>query len=79
MMRHLDRLVERERDRDIFWLYYIEQFSAREIAALPNIELSAKGVESLIFRLTKILRDAIGGSALPEKKEAKNENPDNPR
>jgi RNA polymerase sigma-70 factor (ECF subfamily) len=41
---------EQERDRLIFWLYYQQGLSARAIADLPTIGLTAKGVESAIFR-----------------------------
>ena len=48
-----------ERDRLIFWLYYQQGMSAKAIAILPNIGLTAKGVESLIFRLTRHVRERI--------------------
>ena len=44
------------RDRTIFWLYYRDGWSAAAIAALPAIELAAKGVESAIARLTRLVR-----------------------
>jgi RNA polymerase sigma-70 factor (ECF subfamily) len=53
---------ESERDRSIFWLYYRQGYSAREIAALPGVTLSQKGVESCIYRLTQLLRDSLGSS-----------------
>jgi RNA polymerase sigma-70 factor (ECF subfamily) len=71
MERHLERRVESVRDRNIFWLYYRQGFNAREIAALPNVDLTAKGVESLLFRLTKLLRDTLGPTGLPEDGGAK--------
>ncbi|MGH9581257.1 MAG: RNA polymerase sigma factor, partial [Terriglobales bacterium] len=45
-----------ERERLIFWLYYRQGLTARAIAALPAIELSVKGVESSLFRLTRLVR-----------------------
>jgi RNA polymerase sigma-70 factor, ECF subfamily len=48
-----------ERDRRIFWLYYRTGLSASAIAALPTIELSTKGVESTIMRLTRTVRQYL--------------------
>lgn len=44
------------RERAIFWLYYRQRLTAREIAELPGINLTVKGVESVIHRLTEYLR-----------------------
>jgi RNA polymerase sigma-70 factor, ECF subfamily len=48
-----------ERDRRIFWLYYRAGLAASEIAALPTIGLSIKGVETTILRLTRIVRQKL--------------------
>jgi RNA polymerase sigma-70 factor (ECF subfamily) len=45
-----------ERDRHIFWMYYRLGLPASQIAALPAVGLSTKGVESTILRLTRLLR-----------------------
>lgn len=50
---------DRERDRLIFWLYYRQGLSAKAIAALPHVGLSAKGVESAILRLNRFVRQRI--------------------
>jgi RNA polymerase sigma-70 factor (ECF subfamily) len=47
------------RDRQVFWLYYRQGFTAKAISELPSIGLSAKGVESLIQRLVSEVRRAI--------------------
>ena len=47
------------RDRAIFWLYYRHGFTAVEIAALPAVRLSPKGVESALRRVTAWLIQAI--------------------
>jgi RNA polymerase sigma-70 factor (ECF subfamily) len=47
------------RDRTIFWLYYRQGLPAKEIAALPDIKLSVKGVESVLLRLTRQIRSAL--------------------
>jgi RNA polymerase sigma-70 factor, ECF subfamily len=52
--------TETERDRAIFWLYYRQGYTARDIAAIPQLGLTQKGVESCIYRLTQALRNAVG-------------------
>ena len=51
---------DQERDRLIFWLYYQQGMSAKAIAALPTVGLTAKGVESAILRLTRQVRQQLG-------------------
>jgi RNA polymerase sigma-70 factor (ECF subfamily) len=46
----------RERDRQIFWLYYRHGMTTRAIAGIPGIGLTQKGVESAIQRLTNHVR-----------------------
>jgi RNA polymerase sigma-70 factor, ECF subfamily len=48
-----------ERDRRIFWLYYRSDLTSRAIAALPLFGLTQKGVESLLLRLTRCIREAF--------------------
>ena len=48
-----------ERDRTIFWLYYRQGFTAREISEIGNLGLTVKGVESSIFRTTSLVRQAV--------------------
>jgi RNA polymerase sigma-70 factor (ECF subfamily) len=52
--------TESERDRTIFWLYYRQGYTAKDIASLPGLGLTQKGVESCIYRLTQLLRNAFG-------------------
>ena len=54
----------RDRDRMVFWLYYRHGLTARAIAAVPSLGLTVKGVETVIFRLTKAIRKELGGSAV---------------
>jgi RNA polymerase sigma-70 factor (ECF subfamily) len=63
-----------QRDRRIFWLYYRVGLPAREIAALPTVGLSIKGVESTLLRLTRQVRERLlprdeknSGTCLQEK------------
>lgn len=50
---------DKKRDRMIFWLYFRQGWSTEEIASLPTIGLSAKGVGSVIERPTRCLREQI--------------------
>jgi RNA polymerase sigma-70 factor, ECF subfamily len=47
------------RDRNLFWLYYRQGLTADAISRIPAIGLSAKGVESALLRLTRLLRETI--------------------
>jgi RNA polymerase sigma-70 factor (ECF subfamily) len=61
---HLRRSLtgpDRERDRMIFWLYFRQGMSTKEIASLPTIGLGAKGVGSVIERLKHCIREQILG------------------
>ena len=62
---HLSRCLtgpDQERDRMIFWLYFRQGMSTKEIASLPTIGLSAKGVGSVIERLKHGIREQIVGT-----------------
>jgi RNA polymerase sigma-70 factor, ECF subfamily len=50
---------DQERDRMIFWLYFRQGMSTREIACLPGIGLGTKGVGSVIERLKRAIREQI--------------------
>ncbi|HEV3036848.1 MAG TPA: sigma-70 family RNA polymerase sigma factor [Candidatus Angelobacter sp.] len=45
-----------QKERAIFWLWYQQGFTAKEIASLPGIDLTPKGVESVIYRITKLIK-----------------------
>jgi RNA polymerase sigma-70 factor (ECF subfamily) len=53
---------ERVRDRTIFWLYYRDGLTAEEIANLPRISLNVKGVESVIHRLNRAVRERLAAA-----------------
>jgi RNA polymerase sigma-70 factor, ECF subfamily len=55
-----------ERDRTLFWLYYLQGLTAEEIAALPGSDLSAKGVESALRRVTSWLRKELVSTKPPQ-------------
>jgi RNA polymerase sigma-70 factor (ECF subfamily) len=50
----------RERDCTLFWLYYRQGWTAKEIAGLPAVGLSMKGVQSTLHRLTQLVRNRLG-------------------
>jgi RNA polymerase sigma-70 factor (ECF subfamily) len=49
------------RDESIFWLYYEQGYTAKEISLLPTVGLTVKGVESILQRLVRFIRE--GGLA----------------
>lgn len=58
-LRSMPAAETRERDLTIFWLYYRQGFTAKEIVALPAIGLSLKGVESTLHRMTQFVRSRL--------------------
>jgi RNA polymerase sigma-70 factor (ECF subfamily) len=59
VQRHLEICTagpEQARNCRIFWLYYQVGLAASAIATLPEVNLTTKGVESLILRITRDLR-----------------------
>ena len=50
------------RARTIFWLYYRAGLTASAIATLPAVDLTTKGVESLLFRLTRSVRESLSAT-----------------
>ena len=50
---------QRERDRQVFWLYYRHGLTAHAIASIRIIDLTSSGVESLIRRLTASVRKCL--------------------
>jgi DNA-directed RNA polymerase specialized sigma24 family protein len=53
-----------ERDCLIFWFYYLQGMSAKAIAASATIKLTPKGVEAVIFRLTRCVREQLGSAGM---------------
>jgi RNA polymerase sigma factor (sigma-70 family) len=52
---------DQERDSMIFWLYFRQGMSTKEIASIPAIGLSPKGVGSAIERVKHAIREQIIG------------------
>ena len=57
-----------ERDLAIFWFFYEQGYTAKEISLLPDVGLTVKGVEAVILRLTRYLRGELGDED-PEKND----------
>lgn len=53
------------RDREIFWLYYGQGFTADAIAAIASFKLTVKGVESLLYRLKRLVRQSLAEATRP--------------
>jgi RNA polymerase sigma-70 factor (ECF subfamily) len=47
------------RDVTIFWLFYEQGYTAKEISLLPAVALTVKGVEAVLFRLTRYVRGRL--------------------
>ena len=50
------------REQIVFRLYYRQGLTAKEISSIPALDLSLKGVESMIFRITKQIRERLHDS-----------------
>lgn len=63
LLREIDEILSGSatsaRDREIFWLYYRQGFTAQAIAAIPCYKLKTKGVESTLYRLTCQVRERL--------------------
>jgi RNA polymerase sigma factor (sigma-70 family) len=69
---------DQERDRMIFWLYFRQGMSTKEIASLPTIGLGTKGVGSVIERLKHCIREQIlqvGSDSDDEEAQAESKSP----
>ena len=66
LMREIREILEKvaplPRDRAIFWFHHRQGMTAKEIALLPAIGLTAKGVESVLYRMTSDVRLAMGAA-----------------
>lgn len=55
---------QEQKERTIFWLYYRVGMTCKEIACVPAINLTVKGVESCIFRLIVYIKRRFRGPDL---------------
>lgn len=58
MLRSAPEVIS-ERDRTMFWLYYLQGFTAEEISRVAEPGLSPKGVESALRRICNWIRSEI--------------------
>lgn len=68
ILRQRGSSPQEEKERRIFWLYYRHGMTAKEIALIPGINLTVKGVESCIFRLIAYVRQCIRGKGRDEQR-----------
>ncbi len=63
LFRQIDELLEANAsERAIFWLYFREGLTSKEIASIPAVGLTSKGVESALQRMTSSLRNRLNPS-----------------
>ena len=72
LLKQIDHFLETagrdevgRRDRIVFWLYYQQGMTASAIADLPGISLSVKGVESVLHRMTSLIRSHVRKPLVP--------------
>jgi RNA polymerase sigma-70 factor (ECF subfamily) len=70
-LRSVVPAAELWRARTVFWLYYRSGLTASAIASLPAFGLTTKGVESLLFRLTRVVRENLSSVGPSETAETK--------
>jgi RNA polymerase sigma-70 factor (ECF subfamily) len=58
-LKALSHLPNFERDYSIFWLYYRNGLTAKAISSLPDVKLTVKSVESILYRWTRYIRGAF--------------------
>jgi RNA polymerase sigma-70 factor, ECF subfamily len=68
---------DQKRNRAIFWLRHRHGLTASEIAAIPAIGLTTEGVESVLMRLTVMIRGQHPGSTTVEVKVLRRQNRSN--
>jgi hypothetical protein len=49
-----------DRDMAIFWFFYEQGYTAKEISLLPSVGLTVKGVEAVLFRVARNVREKLG-------------------
>ena len=62
LMEEIDVMLRSDiapRDRVIFWLFYRQGMTAQAIADLSGFDLTVKGVESVVYRLTRVVRERM--------------------
>jgi RNA polymerase sigma factor (sigma-70 family) len=62
LMMEQTRGVNEARDRSIFLFYYRYGFSAKAISALASVNLTEKGVEGVLHRITASIRNQLASA-----------------
>ena len=66
LLRQIDEMLDGSaREKSVFWLYFRQGFTAREISLIPTVQLSIKGVESLLHRMTEAVRSRMEQTSGP--------------
>jgi RNA polymerase sigma-70 factor (ECF subfamily) len=63
ILRQVTAGKDQRRKLAIFWLRHRQGLTASEIAAIPSIELTTEGVESVLMRLAAMIRDHVMNSS----------------
>jgi RNA polymerase sigma-70 factor (ECF subfamily) len=63
ILRQVTAGKDQGRKRAIFWLRHRQGLTASEIAAIPSIELTTEGVESVLMRLAAMIRGHLVSSS----------------
>ena len=53
-----------QRNQRIFWLYHLQEMRPKTIAALPGIGMTVNAIETVVYRLTRAVRECLR-KALP--------------
>lgn len=57
--------THKDRDRHIFWLYHRHGYTPEDISRYPGIGVGKGGVETIIYRVTKLIRDCVKKGMAP--------------
>jgi RNA polymerase sigma-70 factor (ECF subfamily) len=47
------------RNRQIFWLYHLQEMKPKVIAALPDIAMTVDAIETVVYRVTRAVRECL--------------------
>ena len=66
MLQRIDRCLDTQapRNRTIFWLYHRQGLKPRTISALPGMDVGSDGVETIVYRLTRTVRECLRRAGL---------------
>jgi len=66
LLERVERCLDSQqsRDRRVFWLYHRQGMTPKTISALPGVGLASDGVETLVYRLTKNVRECLQRAGL---------------